>query len=91
MGDLDTHVLDSFRKQALNSKRLTTEIVDEVDSGLIDKLHLMEGDYLKRAAVLLFHPDPEKYVTGAFIKIGFFRTDADLLYHDEIHATCFHK
>ena len=37
-------------------------------------------------SMLLFHPDPEKYVTGAYIKIGFFKTDDDLLYHDEIHG-----
>src|SRR4029077_15898409 len=41
------------------------------------------------AAVLLFHPDPERYVTGAFVKIGFFRTNTDLLYHDEIHGDLF--
>ena len=40
---------------------------------LLEKLRLYEGSYLKRAAALLFHPDPEKYVTGAFVKIGFFR------------------
>jgi ATP-dependent DNA helicase RecG len=49
----------------------------------------MDGHYLKRAAVLLFHPDPEKYVTGAFIKIGFFRTNTDLIYQDEIHGDLF--
>jgi ATP-dependent DNA helicase RecG len=39
----------------------------------------------------LFHPNPEKYVTGAFIKIGFFRTDADLIYQDEVHGTLFEQ
>ena len=39
---------------------------------------------LKRAAVLLFHPNPEKYITGASIKIGFFEDDDDLKYQDEI-------
>ena len=38
---------------------------------------------------MLFHPDPERFVTGAFVKIGFFRTNADLLYHDEIHGDLF--
>lgn len=39
--------------------------------------------------MLLFHPDPERYITGAYVKIGRFRTDADLLYHDEIHGDLF--
>ncbi len=38
---------------------------------------------------MLFHPDPERFATGAFIKIGFFRTNSDLLYHDEIHGDLF--
>ena len=50
---------------------------------------MVDGTYLKRAALLLFHPDPERFVTAAFVKIGFFRTDADLLYHDEIHGDLF--
>lgn len=35
---------------------------------------------------MLFHPDPEKFVTGAYIKIGFFRTESDLLFQDTIHG-----
>ena len=49
----------------------------------------MDGAYLKRAAVLLFHEDPEICVTGAYVKVGYFRTNADLLYHDEIHGDLF--
>jgi len=43
---------------------------------------------LKRAAILLFHPKPEKFVTGAYIKIGFFQDDDDeLAFQDEIHGS----
>jgi ATP-dependent DNA helicase RecG len=58
-------------------------------SALLEKLLLIDRSHLKRAAVLLFHPDPERFATGTFVKIGFFRTDADLLYHDEIHGDLF--
>ena len=37
----------------------------------------------------LFHPDPERFITGAFVKIGYFRTNAELLYQDEIHGDLF--
>ncbi len=37
---------------------------------------------LKRAAVLLFHEDPERWFTGAHLRIGRFRSDADLLFHN---------
>ena len=86
VGDLDARTLAEFRKQALNSQRLAAETLKEPDSSLLDKLHLLEGDYLKRAAVLLFHPDPERFVTGAYIKIGYFESNVDLRYQDEVHG-----
>ncbi len=56
---------------------------------MVEKLRLTESDYLKRAAVLLFHDDPERFVTGAFVKIGFFREDGELLYHDLVQGSLF--
>lgn len=85
-GDLDARTLLEFRQGALKSGRLSAETLKEGDSTLLDKLHLLEGDYLKRAAVLLFHPDPERFVTGAYIKIGFFENNVDLRYQDEVHG-----
>jgi len=51
----------------------------------------MEGKYMKRAAALLFHPDPEQFVTGAFIKIGYFKESANLVYQDEVHGNLFQQ
>jgi ATP-dependent DNA helicase RecG len=89
LADLDDQPLAYFRNRAEHSGRLSPAILRETDTDLIDKLHLMEGRYLKRAAVLLFHPDPERFVTGAFVKIGYFLNDADLLYQDEVHGDLF--
>jgi ATP-dependent DNA helicase RecG len=36
---------------------------------------------------LLFHQEPEKWVPGAYVKIGRFVNDADLLYQHEIHGS----
>ena len=33
---------------------------------------------------MLFHPKPEKHVSGAHIKIGFFESDDDLKFQDEV-------
>ena len=87
--DLDAGVLARFRERAAKSKRLGAEVLEEGDAGLIEKLRLTDGEYLKRAAILLFHPDPERFVTGAFVKIGYFKSDSDLRYHDEIHGDLF--
>ena len=87
--DLSNGAIDTFRKLAKQSQRLDSAVLRESASSLIEKLRLVDGAYLKRAALLLFHPDPERFVTGAFVKVGFFRTNADLLYHDEIHGDLF--
>lgn len=37
--------------------------------------------------MLAFYKDPEKWVTGSYIKIGCFgKSDSDLLYQDEVHG-----
>jgi ATP-dependent DNA helicase RecG len=41
---------------------------------LLENLNLVDDDYLKRAAVLLFHPTSEKFIIDAYVKIGFFAT-----------------
>ena len=71
--DLDKRTLESFRRRAADSERLSQDILDESDAGVIEKLRLREGEYLKRAAVLLFHPAPGLFVREAYVKIGYFR------------------
>ncbi|MCP4376339.1 MAG: transcriptional regulator [bacterium] len=87
--DLDVNVLADFRQRSAKSGRLGSDVLEENDATLIEKLRLADGEYLKRAAVLLFHPDPERYVTGASIKIGYFENNAELVYHDEICGDLF--
>ena len=55
---------------------------------MIEKLRLREGEYLKRAAMLLFHPEPGRFVRDAYVKIGYFR-GAELLFQDVIEGDLF--
>lgn len=87
--DLSRTAIAAFRRQARASRRLDASVLHESVPGLLDKLNLLDGGQLKRAAVLLFHPDPERFVTGAFVKIGYFQTESELLYHDEVHGDLF--
>ncbi len=89
ISDLKNETLDFFRKRALRSQRIDEEILTESNELLIENLQLKEDIYLKRASILLFHPNPEKYITGAFVKIGFFESDSDLRFQDEIHGNLF--
>jgi len=86
---LSRRILADFRKRATDSKRMRTADLKVGDADLITKLKLREGQYLKRAAALLFHADPEDFVTGAYIKIGFFAGPGDIRYQDEIHGDLF--
>jgi ATP-dependent DNA helicase RecG len=86
VSDLDIVAFREFRKKALSSKRLTEEDLAMGDEALVDSLLLADVNYLKRAAILLFHENPEKWVTGAYVKIGYFETGSDLLYQDEVHG-----
>ena len=86
--DLDGRTLERFRRRAADSERLSQDILDESDAGVIEKLRLREGEYLKRAAVLLFHPAPGRFVREAYVKIGYFR-GPELLYQDVIEGDLF--
>jgi len=58
--DLDAHTLATFRRLAQRSGRLPDAVLNEVDLALLEKLRLTERDYLTRAAILLFHPEPQR-------------------------------
>jgi len=89
ISDLKNETLDFFRKRALRSQRIDEESLTDSNEHLIENLQLKEDIYFKRASILLFHPNPEKYITGAYIKIGFFDSDSDLRFQDEIHGNLF--
>ncbi|MEA2050098.1 MAG: ATP-binding protein [Campylobacterota bacterium] len=83
---LDNNAIEFFKEKAIKKKRIESNILDENNNGLIEKLHLYEGEYLKRATVLLFSKEPEKYVTGSYIKIGYFKSDSELIYQDTVRG-----
>ena len=87
--DLKQETFEFFRKRAIKSQRIEEDILTDTNKHLIENLQLSENDFLKRAAILLFHTEPEKFVTGAYIKIGYFETDDDLKFQDEIHGNLF--
>ncbi|MEK7433820.1 MAG: RNA-binding domain-containing protein [Cyanobacteriota bacterium] len=91
ISDLKNDSFQFFLKRAYQSKRLEQDSSYDNNENLIEKLNLKELKYLKRAAILLFHPNPEKYFTGSYIKIGFFENDYTLKYQDEIHGNLFEQ
>ncbi len=92
INDLAKSAFDYFRNKAAETKRISTEDLKDKNELFLEKLHLKSDlKYFKRATVLLFHPNPELFFTGSYIKIGFFNTDDDLAYQDEIHGHLFEQ
>ena len=89
--DLKQEAFDFFRKRAFKSQRIEEAVLTDSDEHLLENLHLKENDFIKRAAILLFHSNPENFVTGAYIKIGYFEADDDLRFQDEIHGSLFEQ
>lgn len=85
--DLRNDSFDIFREQAVLSKRMDKKELDATNEQLLDSLNLLDNGMLKRAAILLFHHNPEKWIPGAWVKIGYFESDAELRYQDEIHGS----
>ena len=81
VADLKHDAIQLFKEKAVKRGRLTNEEVSVEDTILMDNLHLIDEDgYLIRAAILAFYKDPEKWVTGSYIKIGYFgKSDSDLV------------
>jgi len=87
VSDLDTSSFRKFREKALASERLQNTDLEISDEALLESLMLIENGELTRAAILLFHGNPEKYIFGAYVKVGYFETGADLIYQDEFHGS----
>ncbi|HED38545.1 MAG TPA: transcriptional regulator [Ignavibacteria bacterium] len=91
VNDLKNETFEFFKKRAIISKRIDESILIENNINILENLRLIENPYLKRASILLFHPDPEKYVTGSFVKIGYFQSDTELVFQDEVNGNLFEQ
>jgi ATP-dependent DNA helicase RecG len=85
--DLDESAFRVFLERAVMNERMRRPDLKISRDALLESLSLFENGALTRAAVLLFHSNPEKYFLGAFIKVDYFNSGADLVYQDELHGS----
>ena len=92
--DLDKAALQVFREKAVGKGRLSAASAGVSDQALVKNLKLLTADgKLTRAGAMMFG-DPEKVITGAYIKLAYFapvgtrgmNTADDIIYHDDIHG-----
>jgi ATP-dependent DNA helicase RecG len=72
LSDCQSTALQWFRSRAAKSGRVDRAVLADGDVTLLSSLQLDDGPMFKRATALLFGVDPERFVPGAYIKIGFF-------------------
>ncbi len=86
VSDIDESSIKQFLKDARIAKRINVE--DDISTqDLLEKLRLLEGPNLKRAAVVMFGKDPGKFYPNMTVKIGKFgESDADLKFHEVIEG-----
>ena len=84
--DIQFAALADLVKRGQAAGRIDASVTAADRDVLLDNLGLCSGTYLKRAAALLFANDPERLVGGASIKLGFFVTETDLRYQDEVRG-----
>lgn len=58
---------------------------------ILQKLNLIEKGKLKRAAILLFGKDPRKYFISAFIQVGRFVSESEVVSTDVIEGNLFEQ
>ena len=89
---LDDINLETIRKFKMWSRHRAPFIEQEKDlKTLLERLNLYDGHYLKRAAVLLFAKNPQKYFIQAHSKIGKFLSDSELLTSDIVEGNLFEQ
>ncbi len=89
VADLDDNSFSLFRDLALYSERVDSKVIKDTNETILKNLELLSGNNLTRATILLFHAHPEKFFTGAFIKLGYFETADELRFQDEIYGSLF--
>ena len=86
LADINTAAIEKFKEMAVKKGRMDHGILNEKTGVLLQKLGLMVNGTLTNAAMLLFSRDPENWIIGAHIKVGYFETDADLIYQDDVRG-----
>lgn len=90
--DLDSISFEIFQREALKNRRMEPEAFEISRHELLQRLELLDDrNRLNRAAILLFHPRPTRWFPGAFIKVGFFENDAEILYDDLLEGSLFRQ
>lgn len=89
LSDIDEKTIEQFKNLA--KKRFAAASEESSITRLLEKLHLIKGKKLTRAAILLFGKDPQKFYPSAYVRIGRFKDDVTFLSMDDIKGNLFQQ
>ncbi len=85
--ETDNDSIEKFKKYAVD--RIPSIIKETDNTTLLQKLNLIDDGDLKRAAVLLFGNDPQKFFRQSVVRIGKFLSDTEIQTTDIIKGNLF--
>lgn len=87
--DINLEIIEKFKKLAVD--RIPSIEEEKNYRGILEKLNLFEGSKIKRAMILLFGKNPQKFHPGAYLKIGKFLTETEIQTTDMVEGNLFQQ
>ena len=87
--DINFETIEKFKRLAV--KRIPFANDENEPMKILEKLNLTDNDKLTRAALLLFGKNPQKFWTSAYIAVGKFLTDTDIVSSDIVEGNLFEQ
>ena len=85
--EINNDSIEKFKKYAVD--RIPSIIKETDNTTLLQKLNLIDDGDLKRAAVLLFGNDPQKFYLQSVVRIGKFLSDTEIQTTDIVKGNLF--
>jgi ATP-dependent DNA helicase RecG len=85
--EIDNDSMEKFKKYAAD--RIPSIIKETDNTTLLQKLNLLDDGDLKRASVILFGNDPQKFYRQSVVRIGKFLTDTEIQTTDIVKGNLF--
>lgn len=86
--DIDSQAIKRFLQLASRGERLPN-VEGLSDWQVLERLRLVEDQHLKRAAIILFGKNPNKFYPNIQIKIGRFKSDELFVFQEVIEGNLF--
>jgi len=87
--DINLKTIDEFKKYAVD--RIPSIVAEKDYQIILEKLNLQADKKLKKAAILLFGKNPQRFYPAAYLKIGKFLTKTEIQSSDIVEGNLFEQ